>query len=99
MMYSLAEDLINFLDRIKIRSYISCDVNFLGSNLGKRDIRDRHCLRLHLKLEILKLGNHIIVHFLIPLINRFTEDSSDNLERINIRSQVGQDENMMGSNL
>ena len=26
----------------------------MSSHLGKREIRDRHCLRFHLKVEILK---------------------------------------------
>ena len=39
-------------------------------------------MRLHLNPEILKLVNHIILHRLILLIYRLSEDQSDSLERI-----------------
>ena len=63
-----AEESSDSLESIKIRSQVRWDENILGINLGRREIRDRHCLRLYLKLGILKLGNHIIVHHLIPLM-------------------------------
>ena len=43
-----AEDSRYCLDRIKIRIHISLDSNILVGNLGKREIIDRHCLRLFL---------------------------------------------------
>ena len=73
--------------------------NLLGRNLGKIDIRYRHCLMLHLKLEIFSMGDHITVHCLILLIYCFTEDSSYWQESINIRSQVRSDENILVINL
>ena len=62
------EESSDSMERIKIRNQFRQDENILGSNLGNREIRDRHCLRLHLKLDILKLGDHIIEHILITLV-------------------------------
>ena len=68
LIYRFTEDSSDSLERIKIRSQVRRGENIMGINLIKRDIRDRHCLTLHLKLEIFNLGDHIIVHSLIPLM-------------------------------
>ena len=62
------EDSRNSLDRINIRSHLSWDEKLLGSNLGKRYIRARHCLKLHLNIGIFMLGKYVIGQSLKPLL-------------------------------
>ena len=52
----------------KIRRQIRWDENILRSNLRKREIRARYCLRLHSKIDILILGDHRIGHSLNPIL-------------------------------
>ena len=46
----------------------SADTKIFWESTLERQIRDRHCLMLHLKLGILMLDNHIIEQSLNPLL-------------------------------
>ena len=60
--------MIYYLHEINIRIQISWHKHLMWRNLVKKEIRSRHCLRLHLKLDIFMLGNHITEQSLKPLL-------------------------------